>query len=32
MATAIADACARLINRDGVYQMLSKRFSPPPKS
>jgi H+/Cl- antiporter ClcA len=33
MATAfIADACARLINREGVYQMLSKRFSSPPKS
>ena len=30
MATAlIADACARLINREGVYHMLSKRFATP---
>ena len=29
MATAlIADACARLINREGVYQMLAKRYLP----
>lgn len=32
MATAlIADACARLVNRDGVYQMLSKRYLARPK-
>jgi H+/Cl- antiporter ClcA len=30
MATAlIADGCARLINREGVYHLLAKRFSPP---